>query len=376
MTQPESQPRADELHERDSSVEESSARRAIPHDGSKPRERAAVLFAIERVTLPVILVIVIVLFALLPATAGVFFSSTNVSNVLGGEAVVGIVALAVMIPIVADQYDISAGAVVGLAALLAAGLMTRNEVAVLPAVVIAILAGTAVGAINGFLVAYLKVSSLIATIGMSVVIQGLVALYSHDETIANGIPDSIINDFSGKWFNLPKAFIYFLIIALIVYVLLQHTAYGRNLHALGSNLRASRLIGLRTQWLTMSALMLSGTIAAVAGVLLVGYSGTASPTVGPGYTLPALSAVFLGSTTILPGRFNVPGTIISVYLVAIIINGLTLAGATDWVEPFFNGIALVIAVALASLVSGKAELPGFMRGRRRRQSASHADPAA
>jgi ribose transport system permease protein len=121
------------------------------------------------------------------------------------------------------------------------------------------------------------------------------------------------------------------------------------------------LVGIRVKAMVASSFVISSTLAGVAGVVLLSRTGSGSPQIGQGYTLAALSAAFLGATAFRPGRFNVPGTLLGVIFVAVSVNGLTLAGAHDWVEPVFTGAALMIAVTLSTIL-GRLRSGGHGRG--------------
>jgi ribose transport system permease protein len=129
--------------------------------------------------------------------------------------------------------------------------------------------------------------------------------------------------------------------------ILEYTPGGRYLYAVGGNPVAARLAGVRIGRVTMLAFVTSGLIAAFAGIALEATIGTATPNVGDGYLLPAFSAVFLGATQIRPGRVNVLGTLVAIFLLATGVSGLQLAGAPSYVTNLFNGVALIVAVALA-----------------------------
>lgn len=304
---------------------------------------------LERFAVPLLLVIVVIVFSTLPSTSKSFSSWANISNLLGSQAVIGIAALGVLLPIVAGHYDLTVGAIVGASAMTSAVLMVKTGVPALFAILIAIAIAVAIGALSGTVIAMLKIHSLIVTTGVATLLGGLVLWISNSGTVA-GVPRDLMSLVLGKWLGLPKTVWFFAIAAILVYILLQHTSYGRKLHALGASPKAAAMVGLRTRGLVITSFMISAGIAAFAGVVQLGMQGSASPQLGPGFTLPALSAVFLGSTSITPGRFNVVGTVIAVYLVAVIVNGLTLAGASSWVEPAFNGLALLLAVSFSALV--------------------------
>jgi ribose transport system permease protein len=139
-----------------------------------------------------------------------------------------------------------------------------------------------------------------------------------------------------------------LALALIIFWVLEYTPAGRYLYAVGGNPQAARLAGIRVGRVTTAAFLTSSIVAAFAGVVLAAVLGSANPEVGAPYLLPAFSAVFLGGTQILPGRVNVLGTLLAIFLLATGVKGLQLLGLPGFVEDLFNGLALIIAVALAA----------------------------
>jgi ribose transport system permease protein len=146
-----------------------------------------------------------------------------------------------------------------------------------------------------------------------------------------------------------------ILVALLVWYFLMQTPPGRHLEAIGSNESAARLVGLPVDRLVAIAFFASSFIGGVAGVLLTSRQGGADPTSGPAFLFPALAAVFLGATTIRPGRYNVWGTVIGIFLIAVAINGFTFLGAQSWVSPVFNGAALVLAVLVSTLMGRRRE---------------------
>jgi ribose transport system permease protein len=314
---------------------------------------ATILGWAERYALVAILGIIIVVFAVLPASSETFLSSANLRNLLANQAVVTIAAFAALIPIVAGEFDISIGALLGAVAYVAGTLMAESGVPVIPAVMLGLLAGMAVGAVNGFLVAYVGASSLIITLGMTTLLGGAITLISGGLLVSE-IPGSLTRYGSDVFLGVPIIGWFMLVVALAVAYLLRYMVFGRRLLFIGSNVEAARLVGIRTKQIKFMSFVLAGLLAGIAGMVLLARSGTASPEVGLGYTLNALAAVFLGATTIHPGRYNVPGTIVGVFFVAVSVNGLTLVGAADWVDPVFNGAAVIIAVTLSTLLRKRA----------------------
>jgi ribose transport system permease protein len=123
------------------------------------------------------------------------------------------------------------------------------------------------------------------------------------------------------------------------------------MYGIGANARAAVLVGIRVERMVFWTFVASGALSGVAAIVLLANTGTADPGIGPGYTLPALTACFLGATAIRPGTFNVLGTVVGLLLVGVSVNGLVLAGAAGWVNPVFNGSALLLALLTATLLA-------------------------
>jgi ribose transport system permease protein len=138
-----------------------------------------------------------------------------------------------------------------------------------------------------------------------------------------------------------------LAIALLLYYFLQHTPRGRYLFAIGGSNRVARLAGVNTTAYRILAFVIAGLFAALAGVIALGQNGAAVPTYGPDLLLQAYAAVFLGVTSFRPGRYNVAGTVVAILLLEVGVSGIELLGAPLWIEPVFNGCALLVAVLVA-----------------------------
>jgi ribose transport system permease protein len=305
---------------------------------------------LERYALVILLAAIVVFFAVLPATSGSFLTVANIRNVAANEAVIAIAALAALIPLIAGQFDVSVGAVLGMVSVAIAALTVRAGLPLPAALVVGVLMGAIVGALNGFIVAYLRASSFIITLGMATLVGGLVSLYSKDQVIL-GVPQSLVDFGTLNWLGIPRVVWLLAVVALGIGYLLRHTVFGRQLLSIGANPRSAWLVGIPVPLVVLLSFVVAGALAGVAGAVELARTGSGNPQVGPGYTLSALAAAFLGSTTIRPGRFNVPGTIVGVFFVAISVNGLTLAGAADWVDPVFNGAAVVLAVSVSTVLA-------------------------
>ena len=319
---------------------DSVARRAAPRHGQ--------LFNFSiHYGLILLLVAEIVFFRLYGPTSGVFLSHANLVALFGSQAVVCIVALAALVPLTAGYIDLSPGAITGMASITSATAVARFHVPVLVAILLGVAIGTLLGTVNGFLIARFEFSSIVTTLGVSIALGGVMLWYTGGSTIGSNIPQSLVNFGSLNWLGIPRVAFVMVPVILICWFLLENTPFGRYLQATASNPRSARLVGLNVQRNVFTAFMLSGFLAGVAGVLLTARSGAADSTTGPSYLFPALAAVFLGATTIHPGRPNTWGTVIGIFFVAFGVSGLSLMGASAWASDVFNGIILIVAAGMA-----------------------------
>ncbi|NJQ00186.1 ABC transporter permease [Streptomyces zingiberis] len=317
---------------------------------AETRPARRLLHVVERFGLVFLLLAITAFFALWPGTSDTFATTANLRNILANESILVIAALAALIPLVAERFDLSVGAIVMVSSITTATVVTQLGLPLPLGVLAGMLTGLVIGLVNGVIIAYFNASSLVITLGMSTLLAGVGSYLAGDTTLL-GIPDGLAAFGNQYWLGVARPVWLLVVVALAVAYLLGLTVFGRTLLSIGSNESAARLVGLPVARSVMLAFAVSGALAGLAGVLLLARTGSAAAGVGAGYTLPALAAIFLGSTTIKPGRFTVAGTLVGVFSVAISINGLTLAGADDWVEPFFNGAAVVIAVAVSALLA-------------------------
>ena len=161
------------------------------------------------------------------------------------------------------------------------------------------------------------------------------------------VPTSFQGLTSHSPFGIPSVVFYVVALAGISWYVLERTPVGRRMHATGANADAARLAGVRTVRYKFGAFVVCGLGASIAGILLMAQIGSVDQTVGPPYLLPAFAACFLGSTQFTPGRFNVWGTILALYLLATGVHGVQLAGGKLWITDLFNGVALIVAVGFA-----------------------------
>lgn len=325
------------------------AEEAAELDGPAESTRSRVPWMVlgERFGLPVILGAVIAYFTVTqPET---FASSGNWTVILASQSVTLVLALALMIPLLSGNFDLSVGAVALLAAMLGAGTMARNDWSLLASCGFVLALGLGIGLINGVLVTRFGLDGLIATLGTATIMGGLISWYSENISIASGISERLTEFGTDTVLGVPSLTVAAGVLAVIVGYAVTQTPWGRMLVSIGSSPAAARLVGVRVSGMVLMSYAVSGVLAALAGVMLLAQQGSASPgTSGIGVVLPALAAVFLGASTWTPGRFNVVGTVLGLLLVSVTVSGLTLSGAAPWVTPVCYGGSLILAVAASS----------------------------
>jgi ribose transport system permease protein len=306
----------------------------------------------EAYALLILLVVIAIFFSVWSKTSDTFFTTANLQTVIGNQAVVAIIALGALIPLVCQEWDLSVGAIAGLAAVAAASLMSGGG-SVLAAIALSIAIGAGIGALNGTIVTRARVHAVIATLGMSVILAGVIDQKTGGTAVVSNIPQGLTNFGSDNWLGIPRTAYVLLLMAVLVYYLLQHTPFGRYLYALGTNPGAAKLVGLRPKLLLFGAFLLAGLLSGIGGILQVARSGGADPRLGDSFTLPALAAAFLSAASVTPGRYNVGGVLIAVFFLATLNSGLNLAGAQPYVSSYVNGAALIIGVAMAAYLGRK-----------------------
>lgn len=278
-----------------------------------------------------------------------FLTVSTTQLVFSQGAVTAVLALAFLVPLTTDTFDLAIGETMSLTIVLMNYLPQKLA---LPTGVIAVgvvLFSALIGAVSGFIVVKLRVNSLIATLGMSEVLSAFQLYISQNHQVAWSFSSTFVTVGNGKIFGVPYLDLYLLGIALALWFVLEQTPLGRRMFAVGGNRDAAKLAGISSERIVWGSLIASGAIASAAGVMYTAQVGAYTSDIGQGYLFPALAAVFFGASQ-LSQRPNVWGTLIAFFALAFGIQGLTLqfGAGTFWVSPLFQGCALILAVAVAS----------------------------
>lgn len=310
-------------------------------------------------------VLILVFSVLVPET---FPTTANVSNMLGSQATLLVLALGLIVPLRAGDYDLSVASTLNLSAVVVAVMNVNHGQGIWLAAVCGILAGCVVGVINGLIITKFDIDPFIVTLGVGTVVQGLIYWISNSVTIT-GV-DRALSDvmLTQPFLAIPLDFYYAIALCVVVWYVFDHTAFGQRLLFAGQSRDVARLNGVNVPRLRWVAMVISGGIAGLAGVVYTGTTASADPVSGAAFLLPAFAACFLGSTVLRIGRFNPWGTLIAVYFLVTGITGLQLMGAQQYVQQLFYGGALVIAVVMSKVVKSRGE-------RRRRAEVRPAVPA-
>ncbi|MGN6100055.1 MAG: ABC transporter permease [Devosia sp.] len=322
---------------------------SLPGEAAQPAtgggSRGLLLYILSTHGLLIFGLVLAILFAIL--LPGTFAGLQTVRAILGNNTTVALLAMAEMLVIAGGNYDLSVAYSIGLMHIIAMSLIVWAGVPWPLVVIITILAGGLVGWINAALVEYAKIDSFIATLGVGTVLYGIGTYITNGTQVVGVVPEwfALIND--GRVLGIPFPTYIVAAVAIVAWLSLEHLPLGRHLYAIGSNRRAAELTGVNSRRLVMGSFVCSGLLVGLAGVILAARLQVAQSSVGPEFLLPAFVGSLLGATTVRPGRVNAAGTIIAVLVLAVGIAGLQQLGNSFFVEPIFQGGALIVSVGLA-----------------------------
>jgi ribose transport system permease protein len=304
--------------------------------------------ALSRYGVVIAFLVMILAFSL--AKPHVFPTWSNAKSILTVAAPSLILAVGLTVVLAMQDFDLSIGSMVGLAGGAAVALMVRDHLGWGLALLVGLAFGIAVGALNGYLIAFLGGSSFIITLAMGTVLTGIEFAFTKQATVFSGVAQGYVNIGAKSYIlGLSNQIWIAVVIAAILWVLLDRTEVGRYMYAIGGNPEAARLSGIRTRGLRLLGFVLVGLTAAVVGILLTSQGGSYTPDAGTPYLLPAYAAAFLGAACFRPGEFNIPGTVVGVVFLGTIETGLTMLNLQTYIINLVQGGILIAAVLLSRL---------------------------
>jgi ribose/xylose/arabinose/galactoside ABC-type transport system permease subunit len=268
----------------------------------------------------------------------------NLGQIVQQSAALAILAIGQTFVIACRMIDLSVGQLMGLIVVASCGLMDGRPEMTVPAILLALAIGLAVGAINGFLNNRLRIHSLILTLGMLSILQGVIFVYT-DRSVGAASP-AVLRIGNGTVMGVPVAVPLVLVVAALAALLLHHTRFGLYVRVVGGNEEGARRAGIDVARVKLPVFILSGISAAIAGIILAGRLGTGYPNAGTGFELDAIVAVVLGGTPLSGGRGTILGTLAAVLVLGVTANLLNLLGMSAFIQMVVKGLIVIAAVLI------------------------------
>ncbi|EPR70326.1 ABC transporter protein [Winogradskyella psychrotolerans RS-3] len=276
----------------------------------------------------------------------VFFTSVNLSNLLKQVSGIGIISIGMLIVILTGGIDLSVGSLVALLAVIFALLI--NMVILPVAILLTIIIGFALGSVSGYLVAYQKMAPFVATLALMTVARGLAFIYSKGSPITfNTTGGLFMSDFANNaTLGIPNIAIIFFLIVAITMVMLRYNVFGRLIIAIGSNEEASRLSGIKVNKYKFLVYAISGSLAAIAAIVVASRTNLGSPNMGMAWELDAIAAVVIGGASLNGGKGTAINTLMGVLILGLIGNILNLLNVPSYPQQVVKGAIIIFAVLL------------------------------
>lgn len=278
----------------------------------------------------------------------------NAINILNQSALSAIIAMGLTFVLVTGEFDLSIGNTASLAGVAACWLMVNQDFSIPLALVAILVVGGIVGLINGFVVTFMNVSALVATLGVGTIVIGVNYMISDGAPVALGDPDAFLEITFGRFLGIPYPVYIMLVIAALLWWLLNRTVLGQSMQAVGGNRVAAELSGIRVDRVRVIAFVVCSMCAAVTGFLLASRTGSAAVSAGDTYLLSAFAASFFGSAVLRDGQFHILGTLVGVITVSVGFNSIALIGLETYWQYFFQGLLLILGVGVGTLARRRA----------------------
>lgn len=284
-----------------------------------------------------------------------FLTASNLINVALQTSIIAIVAIGMTFTILTAGIDLSVGSVMALSGAIAAGLAVRQGLGTFPAIGAALLLGALVGGVNGLLVIRGGMPPFVATLAMLAIARGLTLVYTDGRPIA-GIDDRFIFLGTGQLLGIPIPVILLILIGVIAYVITRHSRFGLHVYATGGNEETTRLAGVSPDRIKLAVYVISGTMAAVGGVLLTARLWSAQPNAATGWELDAIAAPVLGGTSLFGGVGSIGGTVVGAFIIGVMSNGLNLMGIPSYYQQVIKGVVFILAVTIDLITKRRRRL--------------------
>jgi ribose transport system permease protein len=292
---------------------------------------------------------------ILSLTTDAFLSTRNLLNVGRQISLIGIMAVGMTFVLICGEVDLSIGSNYALSGLVT-GILLVNQWTLIPALAVGLTIGAVIGLINGVLSTYGRLPSFITTLGMLSIVRGLALVITDGQPVTinerEGAIPAVLEQFEnlgqGYLFGqIPMQLVFFIVIAILGWIVLSLTTYGFRVYAVGGGIKAARVSGIKVFSVKIWAFVIMGVLAALAGILSLAFlpSGQAGRT-GLGLELDVIAATIVGGASLSGGEGTIPGTILGVLIIGVLRNGLVLLGISPFAQELIIGLVIIIAVAI------------------------------
>ncbi len=311
-----------------------------------------------------------VIFAIFGVLNSNFLTLDNLRDVAVSACVNALIGIGLTFVIITGGIDLSVGSIASLAGIVSANYMVNHGVSPVPALLLGLVLGFAAGAVNGLLITVLKLPAFIATLGTMSVYQGLAYVVTNGTPVYN-VPQSFVLLLNSYISGVPIVVVVVVIVAVLAWVLLRRTVFGQNVIATGGSEETAWLSGVRVMRVKILVYGISGTLAALGGLVVVARISAAQSTAGSPYLLTAIAAAVIGGANLMGGEGRIAGTIVGALILGALTNGLVLMNVPSFYEQIVTGLVVLIAVAVDQ---GSKGWPAMSR-RKRGQAVPTTPPA-
>lgn len=296
---------------------------------------------------------IIILAVLMVLSPKAFARPANLINILKQASINGILATGMMYVIISGGIDLSVGSIVALSGVIAASFAHPGEYPLVVPILLAVLAGSVVGLINGIGVAYGNIPPFIVTLGTMTIVRGVALIAARGQPVFNVTKE--FEKISGGFIfgTIPNLVVYFVVVTLILAFVLTRTVFGRRVYAIGGNETAAKVSGINVEKIKLLVYTLCGFLAGIAGLLLASRIISGNPTSGQSYELDAIAAVIIGGVSMSGGSGKWYGTVIGALMIAVISNGLDILNVSSHFQLIIKGLIIIVAVLVD--IKGKAK---------------------
>ena len=297
-------------------------------------------------------IIIIIAFSALRPDA--FFTIGNLINITRQISLLVVIALGATLVMCVDEFDLSVGALASLGGVIAAKMAVAGAPIILCFLVPVVIC-FGIGFVNGWIVTKFKVLSFITTLAMSTILGGFTFWFTGGATVFQNIPKGFTVVGSKGILGIPMLSIIMILLSVLFWFIMRHTAFGRKLYAIGGNEAASLISGINVKKYKNLAFALCAALAALTGVLMASRLGSAHPTGGDGLFLQAYAAAFLGRTVFKEGVPNIWGTFVGAAILGILANGLTILQVPTFMQDLLTGCIIILAVIVQKIGRGDSK---------------------